>query len=90
MRFRTGAAGRHEPFLVGTRQLVRQVVGQLRDAGGDVDEVADYLGIDPRQVRAALEYYADFASEVDADTAWARGVEADVHARWERQQAALA
>ena len=90
VRFRSGAAGRREPYLAGTRLLVRQVVAQLRDARGDVDEVADYLGIERPFVLAARDYYADFGAEIDVDEEWAASVEASEHARWERQQAALA
>jgi uncharacterized protein (DUF433 family) len=90
VRFRTGASGRREPYLCGTRLLVRQVVAQLRDARGDVDEVADYLGVERSLVRAARDYYADFGAEIDVDAEWAASVEASEHARWERQQAALA
>ena len=90
VRFRSGASGRREPYLTGTRLLVRQVVAQLRDARGDVDEVADYLGIERPFVLAARDYYADFGAEIDADEEWAASVEASEHARWERQQAALA
>jgi uncharacterized protein (DUF433 family) len=89
VRFRTGAAGRREPALLGTRLLVRQVVAQLRDSDGRIDEVADYLGISGTSVRAALSYYADFTGEVDADSDWAVRMEADHLARWEREQAAL-
>lgn len=90
VRFRSGASGRREPYLTGTRLLVRQVVAQLRDARGDVDEVADYLGIERPFVLAARDYYADFGAEIDVDEEWAASVEASEHARWERQQAALA
>ena len=90
VRFRSGAAGRREPYLTGTRLLVRQVVAQLRDARGDVDEVADYLGIERPFVLAARDYYADFGAEIDVDEARAASVEASEHARWERQQTALA
>ena len=69
---------------------MRQVVGQLREARGDIDEVAEYLRVDRSLVRAALEYYADFEGEIDADSAWAATVEAEERARWERQQAMLA
>lgn len=89
IRFRTGAAGRREPAIVGTRLLVRQVVAQLRASEGSIDEVADYLAIPAAPVRAALSYYADFATEVDADADWAARIEADHLARWEREQAAL-
>ena len=61
-----------------------------RDARGDVDEVADYLGIERPFVLAARDYYADFGAEIDVDEARAASVEASEHARWERQQTALA
>ncbi len=61
-----------------------------RDARGDVDEVADYLGIERPFVLAARDYYGDFGAEIDVDEARAASVEASEHARWERQQAALA
>ena len=51
-------------------------------------EAAAYLGIIPRLVRAAVDYYAEFADEVDEDAAVAESVERDERARWERQQRA--
>jgi hypothetical protein len=36
-----------------------------------------------------VEYYADFADEVDMDAAVAERVEGDERARWERRQRAL-
>jgi uncharacterized protein (DUF433 family) len=85
IRFRTGAAGRREPFVVATRLLVRQIVSQVED--GDVEAAAEYLALPVSMVRAALAYYADFRDEVQADRAWAEQVEADERRRWERQQA---
>lgn len=90
IRFRTGAAGRREPLVVGTRLLVRQVVATVRDHGGGVDDAAAYLGVPTRLVRAAVSYYAEFAAEVDADAKWAAHLESDERTRWEREQAALA
>jgi hypothetical protein len=94
IRFRTGAAGRREPQLVGTRLLVRQVIATVRNddgnLNGNLDDAAAYLDVPTRFVRAALSYYADYTGEVDADAAWAARVEADERARWEREQAALA
>jgi uncharacterized protein (DUF433 family) len=90
IRFREGASGRRQPSPVGTRLSVHQVVSTLRGSGGRVDEAADYFAISPRLVQAALEYYADFAEEVDEDAAVAARVEQDERARWERQQRALA
>jgi uncharacterized protein (DUF433 family) len=90
IRFRRGAAGRRQPLVVSTRLYVHQVMSTLRAGRGDIDEAAAYLGIPPRLVRAAVDYYAEFADEVDEDAAVAEGVERDERARWERQQRALA
>lgn len=90
IRFHTGAAGRRQPMVVGTRLYVHQIISSLRDSGGDIEDVASYFGLRPQQVSAALAYYADYTDEVDEDTAVARQVEADQGARWERQQQVLA
>lgn len=90
IRFHQGAAGRRQPLVVGSRLYVHQVIATLRASDGDVDEAADYLGLTARQVKAALDYYADYRDEVDADGAAAERVEATERDRWERQQRALA
>lgn len=89
IRFHAGAAGRRLPLLVGTRLYVHQVIATLRASGGEVEETADYLGIQPQQVQAALAYYADFSDEVDGDAHAAHQLEQEQRARWERQQRAL-
>src|SRR4051812_31226294 len=88
IRFRTGAAGRREPSLAGTRLLVRQVIASVRHHDGDLDAAAAYLGVPLRLVRAARSYYGDYAGAVDADTACAARVEADERGHWEREQGA--
>lgn len=90
IRFRTGAAGRREPFVVGTRLLVRQIVATVRADGGTPDEVATHLGTTPAVVRAAVAYHSDFAEEVDDDAEWAARVESDERRRWQRQQTSRA
>ena len=90
IRFHQGAAGRRQPLLAGSRLYVHQIVGTLRASDGDVDEAATYLGLTGRQVRAALDYYADFRDEIDADSAAAQRAETAERDRWERQQRALA
>lgn len=90
IRFRTGATGRREPVVVGTRLLVRQVVAVLRGHDGDVDATASYFEVPSRFVRAAVSYYAEFAAEVDAEAERAARLEADQRTRWEREQTALA
>lgn len=89
IRFRAGASGRRQPLLIGTRLNVHQVISTLRGSAGSVPETAEYLGISQRQVQAAVDYYADFASEVDEDAAHAARTEEAERARWERQRRAL-
>ena len=90
IRFRTGAAGRNEPYLVGTRLKVRQVMETVRGHDADIDQTASSLGIASATVRAAVAYYAEFTEEVDADADWSAEVEANERHRWEREQAAIA
>ena len=90
IRFHQGPAGRRQPLVAGTRLFVHQVIATLRGSNGDVDEAARYFGIRVQLVRAALEYYAEFADEVDDDAVFAERVERDERARWDRQQRALA
>jgi uncharacterized protein (DUF433 family) len=90
IRFQQGVAGRRQPIVVGTRLYVHQVISTLRASDGSIDDAAEYFGVPSRLIRAALDYYADFAEEVDADADTARRTEADERARWERQQHALA
>jgi uncharacterized protein (DUF433 family) len=66
IRFRTGGSGLRRPALVGTRLDVWQVVDTARAENGDVAAAADYLGIPEALIRAAIDYYADFAEEIDA------------------------
>lgn len=90
IRFQAGAAGRRRPLVVGTRLHVHQVMTTVRASHGDVEEAAAYLGLAPRLVRAAVQYYAEFTDEVDDDAAVAERDERDERARWEREQRALA
>src|ERR1700730_3772953 len=62
IRFHAGAAGRRPTLLIGTRLFVHQIVSTVRAEGGDTDAAADYLGITPRLIHAAVAYYADFAA----------------------------
>jgi uncharacterized protein (DUF433 family) len=89
IRFQGGAAGWRRPLLVGTRLYVYQIISTLKASDGDVEEAASYLGLAPHQVRAALDYYADFRDEVEADAATAERIERVERARWERRQHSL-
>ena len=88
--FRIGAAGRREPYLVGNRLLVRQLVATVKAHDGNIEDAAGYLNVSQRLLRAALSYFAEFAREIDTDTMWAARVEAEERARWEREQATIA
>lgn len=90
IRFHQGARGRRQPLVVGTRLYVHQVMSTVRASHGDIEGAASYLAMAPRLVRAAVEYYAEFADEINEDTAFAAAVEQDERARWGRQQRALA
>lgn len=90
VRFRTGGDGRREPYLVGTRHRVRQLLTSVRAHDGDVEETARYLGLEPAIVRAAIDYVADFSDEIEHDIERTDELERRERARWERSRAALA
>jgi uncharacterized protein (DUF433 family) len=90
VRFQRGAAGRRQPLLTGTRLYIHQVIATLREHGGSVPDTAAYFSLPPSFVRAALDYYADYRDEVDADAAVAERVAEAERAHLERQQRALA
>ncbi len=87
--FRPGGSGRRAPALVGTRLYVWQVLGTLRASGGSVAEAASYLGCSEALVQAAVDYYADFAVEVDAQQEREREFERRERERFERAQRVL-
>jgi uncharacterized protein (DUF433 family) len=66
IRFRTGGSGLRRPALVGTRVDIWQVIDTVRGEDGNVADAAEYLGLTEATVRAAVDYYADFAEEIDA------------------------
>lgn len=86
--FRPGASGPRQPLVLGTRLYVHQMVGTVRANQHDVDQAGEYLRLEPRLVRAALDY-AEFSDEVDEDAAEAERSASVERARWERQQHAL-
>lgn len=87
VQFRTGAAGRREPHLTGTRLKVRDVIATAQGHRGDIAATADYFGIAPALVEAAITYYADFTEEVDRDAEHAHAIADRARERWEKQRA---
>ena len=65
--FRSNAAGVRTAAIVGRRIYIWQVIDALRTMDGAVAEVADDFSLTELQVRAAVDYYAAFSDEVDAD-----------------------
>jgi uncharacterized protein (DUF433 family) len=87
--FREGASGVRRPALTGTRLYVWQVMETLRASDNSVRDAAEYLGVTERQIRAAVDYYADFREDVEAQAAEDREIERRERERWERAQRVL-
>lgn len=62
--FVDGPAGRR-PRVAGTGPDVWEVVQTFLDQDRSLDDTAAYLALPARSVRAAVEYYADFTTEID-------------------------
>jgi uncharacterized protein (DUF433 family) len=89
VRFITGAAGRREPHILGTRWKVRQIIVTLKGEKGQLDSVIKGFDLTELQVRAAVSYYADFSDEIDADIE-RESVDAEQQrVRWEREQSVI-
>ena len=54
---------------------VSSIATSVSAVGNRADEAADHLGLAPRLVRAAVEYYAEFEDEVNEDAAVAKRFE---------------
>lgn len=63
--FADGPSGRRARVL-GTKLDVWEIIATVRDNQNDVAETADYLGILPGAVDAAVTYYGEFKDEVDS------------------------
>ena len=89
VRFITGASGRREAHIVGTRWKVRQIIVSLKGEKGQIAAVVNGFDLTEPQVRAAVSYYADFTDEIDADIE-RDSVDADQQrVRWEREQSVI-
>ncbi len=86
--FRDGPAGRRAS-IEGRRIDVWQIMETVWASNGNIEEAADYLGLRPDQVRAAVTYYTDYPSEIDDWIQRNRDEAARLHSQWEREQASL-
>ncbi|MFZ0214931.1 MAG: CopG family transcriptional regulator, partial [Candidatus Dormiibacterota bacterium] len=90
--FRDGATGRRAGLVGGPD--IWEVVGGL--VGGDVrvaDRVAravELFGLSSEQVTAALDYYAAFSEETDAEIAANQAAAEEAELLWRRRQQLLA
>ena len=89
VRFITGASGRREAHIVGTRWKVRQIIVSLKGEKGQIDAVVNGFDLTEPQVRAAVSYYADFTDEVDADIERDFADADQQRVRWEREQSVI-
>ena len=89
IRFITGASGRREAHIVGTRWKVRQIIVSLKGEKGQIAAVVKGFDLTESQVRAAVSYYADFTDEVDADIERDFADADQQRIRWEREQSVI-
>lgn len=82
IRFAQGASGRRQPMIVGTRFYVHQLVSSFMPGKDTIAGVATAFDLTAIQVRAALDYYAEFKDEIDADVEYNRRADDREHARW--------
>jgi len=89
VRFITGASGRREAHILGTRWKVRQIIVTLQGENGQLDSVVKGFDLTEQQVRAAVSYYADFTVEIDADIERDSVDAEQQRVRWEREQSVI-
>lgn len=89
VRFITGASGRREAHIVGTRWKVRQIIVSLKGEKGQIAAVVKGFDLTEPQVRAAVSYYADFTDEIDADIERDFADAEQQRVRWEREQSVI-
>lgn len=58
-----------QPHVAGRRIKVRDIMFQYEFVGRDIDEIAAEFDLNLSQVHAALAYYFDLRSEIDAEIA---------------------
>lgn len=86
--FRDGAGGRRAA-LAGHRLDVWQVVETVGQEGGDVAAAAEYLGVSPSLVGAAVGYYADYRDEIDSWIERNATMAREAEEAWRRRQSAF-
>lgn len=86
--FREAASGRR-PALMGHRLDVSQVIETVKAEGGDAQAAAEYFGVNPALVRAAISYYGEYRGEVESWIERERVISEEAETAWRGEQAAL-
>ena len=89
VRFITGASGKREAHIVGSRWKMRQIIVTLQGEKGQLDSVIKGFDLTEQQVRAAVSYYADFTDEIDADIERDSVDAEQQRVHWEREQSVI-
>lgn len=79
-------SGRVPALLSRPRLLVAHIVQTWRGSRRSAKATARYFEIDEDEVRAALDYYAEFREEVDDWIAWNRAEADRLEREWRREQ----
>jgi hypothetical protein len=90
--FRSTVAGGRVAGLAGgpdVAEVVAVLTGLEAQGEERVAEAAEWLGLHPSEVRAALAYYSEFTDEVDAEIAHRRQTAEELQSQMEREQAIL-
>jgi uncharacterized protein (DUF433 family) len=89
--FRPGPAGRRPGLAAGPDvwEIVRAWQSSADRSSAALDRLAEQLALSRTQLRAALDYYADYQTEIDAWIAQADAEAAQAEAAWRRQQQLL-
>jgi len=62
----------------------------VRAHGNELEQAAEYLGLPPDKVRAAVSYFAAYQNEVDEFAERASAMAERAEAAWRREQQLLA
>ena len=86
--FRSGPAGRRAGLVGGPDvwEVVAGVVGGDVAPSKRVQRAVHVFGLRPRQIEAALAYYAEFTAEIDAQIDTNRAAAEEAEELWRRQR----
>lgn len=90
--FKDGPSGRRAALAYGPD--IWEIINFLREIDergpAALDAAAEVLALEPSQVAAAVSYYSDYATEIDAEIADADDASDRAHEAWRIQQRLIA